>query len=466
MVHTFEALGVKLAVDVNSGAVHVLDDLTYRLLPLVEPPMAEHCPPELLARLPEYRTEAVEEGWQDLRELAGNGLLFVEDDYVDPAAATALQQSAPIKALCLHVSHDCNLRCQYCFASTGDFGTGRKIMDIETAKRAIDFVIQRSGSRRNIEVDFFGGEPLMAMDTVKATVAYARSIEKKAGKCFRFTITTNGFLLDDENIDYINREMSNAVLSLDGRPQVNDRMRKTVNGKGSYEVIVPKFQKLVAGRGTKDYYLRGTFTHYNLDFAEDVMHMADLGFRNVSVEPVVGEETCGYALKDEDLPVVLEQYEKLAEKLKDRTDVNFFHFNVDLAQGPCVIKRLRGCGAGCEYVAVTPEGDIYPCHQFVGIEQWKMGNLYDGTFNDDIKTYFSKVHVYSKEGCRSCWAKFFCSGGCNANSFIYEGDVKKPYKIACEMQKKRLECAIALAADRAVKGHEAPSMSEAPASMG
>ena len=357
MVHTFEALGVKLAVDVNSGAVHVLDDLTYRLLPLVEPPMAEHCPPELLARLPEYRTEAVEEGWQDLRELAGNGLLFVEDDYVDPAAATALQQSAPIKALCLHVYHDCNLRCQYCFASTGDFGTGRKIMDIETAKRAIDFVIQRSGSRRNIEVDFFGGEPLMAMDTVKATVAYARSIEKKAGKCFRFTITTNGVLLDDENIDYINREMSNAVLSLDGRPQVNDRMRKTVNGKGSYEVIVPKFQKLVAGRGTKDYYLRGTFTHYNLDFAEDVMHMADLGFRNVSVEPVVGEETCGYALKDEDLPVVLEQYEKLAEKLKGRADVNFFHCNVDLAQGPCVIKRLRGCGAGCEYVDVTPEGD-------------------------------------------------------------------------------------------------------------
>ena len=395
MVHTFEALGVKLAVDVNSGAVHVLDDLTYRLLPLVEPPMAEHCPPELLDRLPEYRTEAVEEGWQDLRELAGNGLLFVEDDYVDPAAATALQQSAPIKALCLHVSHDCNLRCQYCFASTGDFGTGRKIMDIETAKRAIDFVIQRSGSRRNIEVDFFGGEPLMAMDTVKATVAYARSIEKKAGKCFRFTITTNGVLLDDENIDYINREMSNAVLSLDGRPQVNDRMRKTVNGKGSYEVIVPKFQKLVAGRGTKDYYLRGTFTHYNLDFAEDVMHMADLGFRNVSVEPVVGEETCGYALKDEDLPVVLEQYEKLAEKLKDRTDVNFFHFNVDLAQGPCVIKRLRGCGAGCEYVAVTPEGDIYPCHQFVGNPAYKIGSLSDGSFDMELSHRFSCLNIYT-----------------------------------------------------------------------
>ena len=446
MVHTFEALGVKLAVDVNSGAVHVLDDLTYRLLPLVEPPMAEHCPPELLARLPEYRTEAVEEGWQDLRELAGNGLLFVEDDYVDPAAASALQQSAPIKALCLHVSHDCNLRCQYCFASTGDFGTGRKIMDIETAKRAIDFVIQRSGSRRNIEVDFFGGEPLMAMDTVKATVAYARSIEKKAGKCFRFTITTNGVLLDDENIDYINREMSNAVLSLDGRPQVNDRMRKTVNGKGSYEVIVPKFQKLVAGRGTKDYYLRGTFTHYNLDFAEDVMHMADLGFRNVSVEPVVGEETCGYALKDEDLPVVLEQYEKLAEKLKDRADVNFFHFNVDLAQGPCVIKRLRGCGAGCEYVAVTPEGDIYPCHQFVGNPAYKIGSLSDGSFDMELSHRFSCLNIYTREECRDCWARFYCSGGCSASNLLVNGDIKKPNHVGCEMERKRLECAIALKA--------------------
>ena len=446
MVHTFEALGVKLAVDVNSGAVHVLDDLTYRLLPLVEPPMAEHCPPELLARLPEYRTEAVEEGWQDLRELAGNGLLFVEDDYVDPAAATALQQSAPIKALCLHVSHDCNLRCQYCFASTGDFGTGRKIMDIETAKRAIDFVIQRSGSRRNIEVDFFGGEPLMAMDTVKATVAYARSIEKKAGKCFRFTITTNGVLLDDENIDYINREMSNAVLSLDGRPQVNDRMRKTVNGKGSYEVIVPKFQKLVAGRGTKDYYLRGTFTHYNLDFAEDVMHMADLGFRNVSVEPVVGKETCGYALKDEDLPVVLEQYEKLAEKLKDRTDVNFFHFNVDLAQGPCVIKRLRGCGAGCEYVAVTPEGDIYPCHQFVGNPAYKIGSLSDGSFDMELSHRLACLNIYTREECRDCWARFYCSGGCSASNLLVNGDIKKPNHVGCEMERKRLECAIALKA--------------------
>ena len=408
MVHVFEALGVKLAVDVNSGAVHVLDALTFDLLPLVEPPMAEHCPEAVASKLPQYGAQALEEGWQDLRELAQNGLLFVEDDYIDPTAATALQQSAPIKALCLHVSHDCNLRCQYCFASTGDFGTGRKIMEFETAKRAIDFVVERSGSRRNIEVDFFGGEPLMAMDTVKATVAYARSIEEEAGKCFRFTITTNGVLLDDENIEYINREMSNAVLSLDGRPEVNDHMRKTVNGQGSYEVIVPKFQKLVAGRGTKDYYLRGTFTHHNLDFAEDVLHMADLGFRSVSVEPVVGEESCDYALQAGDLPIILEQYELLAEKLKNREDVNFFHFNVDLAQGPCVIKRLRGCGAGCEYVAVTPEGDIYPCHQFVGNPDYQIGSLYDGSFDMELSHKFSCLNIYTREECQDCWARFYC----------------------------------------------------------
>ena len=452
MVHTFTALGVHVAVDVNSGAVHVLDELTHTLLSaLLErqggaSALAAACPRELIAALNQYPAEALEEAWQELRALADEGLLFVEDDYIDREKAASMQQQALVKALCLHVSHDCNLRCQYCFASTGDFGTGRKIMDIETAKRAIDFVIQRSGSRRNIEVDFFGGEPLMAMDTVKATVAYARSIEKKAGKCFRFTITTNGVLLDDENIDYINREMSNAVLSLDGRPQVNDRMRKTVNGKGSYEVIVPKFQKLVAGRGTKDYYLRGTFTHYNLDFAEDVMHMADLGFRNVSVEPVVGEETCGYALKDEDLPVVLEQYEKLAEKLKDRTDVNFFHFNVDLAQGPCVIKRLRGCGAGCEYVAVTPEGDIYPCHQFVGNPAYKIGSLSDGSFDMELSHRFSCLNIYTREECRDCWARFYCSGGCSASNLLVNGDIKKPNHVGCEMERKRLECAIALKA--------------------
>lgn len=446
MVHTFISLGVKMAVDVNSGAVHVLDDVAYDLLPLVTAPMGATCPEALCERLPQHSQTALAGAWSDLKELQDNGLLFVDDDYVDPAAAAALQQSAPIKALCLHVSHDCNLRCAYCFASTGDFGTGRKIMDIETAKRAIDFVVERSASRRNIEVDFFGGEPLMAMDTVKATVEYARSIEEKSGKVFRFTITTNGVLLDEENIAYINQEMSNAVLSLDGRPEVNDHMRKTVNGKGSYDVILPKFQKLVAGRGTKDYYLRGTFTHHNLDFADDVLHMADQGFRNVSMEPVVGEECCDYALKPEDLPKILEEYERLAQKLRGREDVNFFHFNVDLAQGPCVIKRLRGCGAGCEYVAVTPEGDLYPCHQFVGNADYRLGSLYDGTFDMDVSKRFSCLNIYTREACGSCWARFYCSGGCSASNLLVNGDIRKPNLVGCEMERKRLECALALRA--------------------
>ena len=361
MVHTFTALGVYVAVDVNSGAVHVLDKTAYDLLEALNRQnanpgqMAEHCPADLATQLPQYSAEALEEAWQDLRDLQEDGLLFVEDDYIDPAAAVAMQREAPIKALCLHVSHDCNLRCKYCFASTGDFGTGHRMtMDFETAKRAIDFVIERSGKRRNIEVDFFGCEPLMAMDTVKKTVEYARSIEKEHDKCFRFTITTNGVLLNDENIEYINREMSNAVLSIDGRKEVNDRMRPTVNGKGSYDVIVPKFQKLIAGRGDKDYYLRGTFTRDNLDFAADVMHMASLGAKNISVEPVVGGPEDPYALREEDVPAILAEYEQLAEELRKHPEVNFFHFNVDLAQGPCVIKRLRGCGAGCEYVAITP----------------------------------------------------------------------------------------------------------------
>ena len=308
----------------------------------------------------------------------------------------------------------------------------------------------------------------MAWNTVVQTVEYARSIEKQHGKHFRFTITTNGILLDDEKIAYINKEMSNCVLSLDGRREVTDRIRKTVNGKSCFDIIVPKFQKLVQSRGTKDYYVRATFTKYNLDFTEDILAMRDLGFVQLSAEPVVTDPTMPYALNEEDLPRVFSEYDKLCDVMANRTEdkFNFFHFMVDLNAGPCAIKRLRGCGCGNDYVAVDPHGDIYPCHQFVGIEQWKMGNLYDGTFDDDIKTYFSKVHVYSKEGCRNCWAKFFCSGGCNANSFIYEGDVKKPYKLACEMQKKRLECAIALAADRAVKGQESVSYSEAPASMG
>lgn len=439
-----------MAVDVNSGAVHVLDQAAYDVLSLLDASMSDVCPQDIYERLPQHSADTVYEAWTELLHLQQEGLLFTEDSYIDPSTATLMQQDAPIKALCLHVSHDCNLRCQYCFASTGDFGTGHRMtMDIETAKKAIDFVIERSGNRRNIEVDFFGGEPLMAMNTVKATVEYARSLEKEHNKNFRFTITTNGVLLSDENIEYINREMSNAVLSIDGRPEVNDRMRKTVGGSGSYEVILPKFQKLVAGRGEKDYYLRGTFTRHNLDFASDVIHIADQGFRHVSVEPVVGSPDCGYAFQEDDLPKILEEYERLAAELLKRDDVNFFHFNVDLSQGPCVIKRMRGCGAGCEYVAITPEGDIYPCHQFVGNEEYKLGNLYSGTFDMELSRRFAGLNIYTRPDCKDCWAKFYCSGGCSASNLLVNGDIKKPNRFGCEMQKKRLECAIAMKAIRA-----------------
>ena len=459
MVHTFQCLGVRIAVDVNSGAVHVLDELTYDLLAaLVEreedgASLDGALPGELIAALPQYDPAALAEIWAELRELKKEGLLFEADDYIDRDKAASMQQQALVKALCLHVSHDCNLRCKYCFASTGDFGTGKRMtMDIDTAKQAIDFVIAKSGNRRNIEVDFFGGEPLMAMDTVKATVEYARSIEEQHGKCFRFTITTNGVLLSDENIDYINREMSNVVLSLDGRPGVNDHMRPTVNGKGSYEVIVPKFQKLVAGRGTKDYYARGTFTRENLDFGEDVKHLASLGFRSVSVEPASGPLDDPFAIKEEDLPQVKAEYEKLAGELMGRKDVNFFHFNVDLKQGPCVIKRLRGCGAGCEYVAITPDGDIYPCHQFVGKEEYRMGSVYDGSFDMEISGKFADQNIYTRPACRECWARFYCSGGCSASNLLVNGDISQSNEVACEMERKRLECAIAMKAIAAGMG--------------
>lgn len=448
MIHTFQALGCYIAMDVDSGAVHVLDRMSYELLNRVTPPMTEHCPEEVAVQLSEYPREELEECWQEIHTLAEQKLLFEQEDYINPQWAVV--KDTPIKALCLNVAHDCNLRCKYCFASTGGYGTQRKIMSPETAKRAIDFVVKKSGKRHNIEVDFFGGEPLMAMETVKETIAYARSIEAQKNKNFRFTITTNGMLLNQENTTYINCEMKNAVLSLDGRKEVNDAKRPTPTGKGSYDTIVPKFQKLVQERGDQEYYLRGTFTKDNLDFASDVLHICDdLGFRNVSVEPATGKVGDPFAITENDLPVVFQEYEKLAAELLKRPEVNFFHFYVDLEQGPCVIKRMRGCGAGNEYVAVTPDGDIYPCHQFVGNEAFKMGNLYKETFRKEVADLFSGVNIYTKEACKTCWAKFYCSGGCSASNYNTNGDIMKPSQVACELERKRLECAIAMKAIRA-----------------
>ena len=452
MVHTFQCLGVNIAVDVNSGAVHVLDELTYHLLEQVQPPMGEHCPAELCARLPQYDPAALEESWQELRGLAAEGLLFEEDDYIDREKAASMQQQALVKALCLHVSHDCNLRCKYCFASTGDFGTGHRMtMDFETAKRAIDFVIAKSGHRRNIEVDFFGGEPLMAWDTVTQTVDYARSIEEQHGKKFRFTITTNGLLLDEDKRKYINENMDNCVLSLDGRREVNDEFRKTVAGTGSYDTIVPKFKALVDERDPNlDYYARGTFTSHNLDFAEDVLSIADAGFDRLSVEPVTADPGCGYDLTEADLPKIEAEYDRLTDIMLERRKAGkpftFFHFMVDLDQGPCVVKRLRGCGAGYEYVAVTPDGDIYPCHQFVGKEEFRQGSVLDQSFDMDIAQKFAGMNIYSRPKCQKCWAKFYCSGGCSAANYNMNHDMNDSYDLGCEMERKRLECAIYLKA--------------------
>ena len=449
MIHKFKLAGYNILLDVNSGGVHIVDDLTYDLLDRVEPPFAESCPKDVMDRLSRtYPAEEVEECYEEIVSLYNDKILFSEDDYEKFALASV---ASPIKAMCLHVSHDCNLRCKYCFASTGDFGEGRKLMDFETAKRAIDFLIEKSYGRKFLEVDFFGGEPSMNFDVVMKTVEYARSREKECDKVFRFTTTTNGMHLTDDMIDFINREMYNVVLSIDGRKEVNDRVRVRVDGTGCYDLITKNFKRLVDKRGNdKDWYVRGTYTKYNLDFSEDVMHLYDLGFEQISVEPVMADPKEPYAITEADLPRIFKEYEVLAEKIagirKSGKFINFFHFMLDLDQGPCAIKRLRGCGCGNEYVAVTPDGDIYPCHQFVGVEEYKMGNLYDGSFNMEMKNDFARAHVYTKPECKKCWAKFYCSGGCNANNYIYQHDIRAAHKLSCQIQKKRLEVAIMMKA--------------------
>ncbi len=450
MIHIYQNNGYSIVLDVNSGAVHVVDPLTYRLLSLLgedRESLPAKCPAEVLEAFSGEEAAEIPEIYGELLELHKAGQLYSRDDYAQFADRMV---SSPLKAMCLHVSHDCNLRCRYCFAGQGSYGGANKIMSLEVAKAAIDFLVEKSVGRRNLEVDFFGGEPLMNFQVVKETVAYARSLEEKYGKHFRFTTTTNGILLDEEKAEFLNREMNNVVLSLDGRREVNDAMRPNAGGKGSYDTIVPRYQKFVAQRGDKDYYVRGTFTRENLDFTEDVLHMAELGFDQVSVEPVVSDPKLPFSITEEDVPRVCEEYDRLALEVLDRKrkgkGFNFFHFMLDLDQGPCAIKRLRGCGCGNEYAAVDPDGNVFPCHQFVGKPEWKMGSVLTGEYDLEQKARFARANVYSKDKCRTCWAKFYCSGGCNANNQEYEGDILRAHTLSCELEKKRLECAIMIKA--------------------
>ncbi|HBT64785.1 MAG TPA: thioether cross-link-forming SCIFF peptide maturase [Ruminococcaceae bacterium] len=451
MIHRYQNNGYNIVLDVNSGAVHLVDEPTYKLLELLDEnleQMEETCPADLIQALSgEYNKQTVIDIYNELLDLYHAGQLFSCDDYEQFADKMG---HSPLKAMCLHVTHDCNLRCKYCFAGQGVYGGEKKLMSQKVALSAIDFLIEKSEGRRNLEMDFFGGEPLMNFDVIKKTVEYGRSLEKKHNKVFRFTTTTNGVLLNEEIADFLNREMNNVVLSLDGRRNVNDAMRPNAGGKGSYDSIVPKYRHFVTIRGDKDYYVRGTFTKNNLDFTQDVLHMADLGFDQLSVEPVVSEPNLPFSIREDDLPRVFDEYDHLAqimlERKKTGKSFNFFHFMIDLDQGPCAIKRLRGCGCGNEYAAVDPNGDVYPCHQFVGQPEWKMGSVLTGEYDLDIKDRFAHSTVYDKSECRKCWAKFYCSGGCNANNNQYMGDILHSHFLSCELEKKRLECAIMIKA--------------------
>lgn len=448
MIHKFIQKDIHIVMDINSGAIHVVDPLVYKVLDFYPDPDRTAVEEQLKEA---FGVEAVREALAEIDSLISAGQLFSQDTQIE---AFRLSRHNPvIKALCLHVAHDCNIRCQYCFAAQGAFEGHRTLMSYETGVKALDFLVANSGNRRQLEVDFFGGEPLMNFEVVKQLVVYGRELEKQHGKVIRFTMTTNGVLLDAEKIAYINKEMHNLVLSIDGRKAVNDRMRETINGGGTYDVIVPKFQEAVATRGGKSYYVRGTFTRFSKDFSKDVLHMAELGFDQVSVEPVVAPKDQPYALQDSDVQELCQEYELLAEamleKEKQGEGFNFFHFQIDLNRGPCVIKRVLGCGAGAEYLAVTPEGDIYPCHQFVGMTEFCLGSVHsEAPINAEIVSEFAAATVFTKEDCQSCWARFYCSGGCHANAWHENGTVLKPYRIGCELEKKRVECAIYLQTKR------------------
>lgn len=456
MIHQYKNNGYNIVLDVNSGSVHVVEDIVYDSIAFI---VAEHLEKaskeeiskklEESAELSKYDKKELSEVAEEVVELRDNEMLFTDDIYENSIHAFENRETV-VKALCLHIAHDCNLACKYCFAEEGEYHGRRAIMSYEVGKKALDFLVANSGTRRNLEVDFFGGEPLMNWQVVKDLVVYGRSLEESHNKKFRFTLTTNGVLLNDEILEFANKEMSNIVLSIDGRKEIHDLMRPHRGGQGSYDEIVPKFKKVAESRNQMNYYVRGTFTRNNLDFAADVMHLADLGFKQISVEPVVAQPTDDYALRDEDIPQLLAEYDKLAVELlkrrKEGNGVNFFHFMIDLSGGPCVYKRLSGCGSGTEYLAVTPWGDLYPCHQFVGQEQFLMGNVDEGVTNTKIRDEFKSCNVYSKEKCKNCFAKFYCSGGCAANSYNFHGSIHDAYDLGCELQRKRVECAIMMKA--------------------
>lgn len=448
LIHKFEQGGNYFILDVNTGAVHVVDELVYDILDDSNLKSKE----EVLTNLKgKYEESVIGEAYDEIEELVKEGILYSEDQY-EEIAHGSMDDRDYIKAVCLNIIHGCNLRCKYCFADEGEYHGHKGVMDIDTAKKAIDYVVKRSGPRRNIEIDLFGGEPTMIMDTIKEIIAYARDHEKEWKKNIRFTMTTNATLLNDEMMEFMDKEMGNIILSLDGRKEVNDNVRIKVDGSGSYDDILPNIKKMIDKRTEgKMYFVRGTFTRANTDFYEDVKAMVNEGFREISIEPVVLENGHPLALREEDLPTIFDNYDKLYEEMRRRKvegdEFKFYHFNIDLQGGPCVYKRISGCGAGFEYVAITPQGEVYPCHQFVGKEEYKLGSIWDDTYDAELGKKFKKAHIYNKPKCKDCWARFYCSGGCQANNVNFNGDMNIPYEIGCKMQKKRIECAIALKAE-------------------
>ncbi len=454
MIHQYQQGGYNIVLDVCSGSVHVVDAVAYDIISMFESAEKEQILAAMAEKYPQLDAGDIAQCYDQVLELKDAGKLFAPDTFAPMAGQLKQKTAGVVKALCLHIAHTCNLNCSYCFASQGKYHGERAVMSYEVGKRALDFLMENSGTRRNLEVDFFGGEPLMNFQVVKDLVAYARSIEKEKGKHFRFTLTTNGVLVDDDVIQWANRECSNVVLSLDGRKEIHDRFRVDYAGNGSWEKIVPKFQKFVQARGGKDYYMRGTFTHANPDFLQDIQTMLDLGFNELSMEPVVCAADDPSALTEEDLPIVMEQYEKLADLMlqrdKEGRPFTFYHYMIDLTGGPCIYKRISGCGSGTEYMAVTPWGDLYPCHQFVGEERFCLGNIWEGVTNREIQKEFACCNVYAHPECRDCWARLYCSGGCAANAYHATGSVTGVYEYGCKLFRKRMECAIRVAVARAL----------------